>query len=71
MGGFDFAFHVQLRRGTFSDEDGGKSRADMLLQMQLNDLGANFGEDFVADFEAVEDARGHAEIIAWGDSGDG
>jgi hypothetical protein len=39
--------------------------------MQLNDLGANFGEDFVADFEAVEDARGHAEIIAWGDSGDG
>lgn len=66
MAGVDFAFDVELGGGIFSDEDGGESGADVLVKVEVDDLGAKFGEDFVADFEAVEDARGHAEIIAWG-----
>ncbi len=68
MAGFDFAFHVKLRSGIISDEDGGKSGADVLLQVEVNGLPAQFGKDFVADFQAIEDARGHAQIIAWGEN---
>jgi hypothetical protein len=54
-----------LRGGILSNENRGESGPDVLLQVELDDLGANFREDFVADFEAVESARGHWEIIAW------
>jgi hypothetical protein len=33
----------------------------VLLQMEFDHLGANFGEDFVADFQAVEEASGHGK----------
>jgi hypothetical protein len=65
VAGFDFTLHVQLGRGIFSDEDCGESWADVLFQVEFHHLGTNFGEDLVADFEAVEDARGHWGIIAW------
>ena len=67
VAGFDFAFYVELRGGIISDEDGGQSCADVLVQIEVDGLPAKFGEDFVADFQAIEDARGHAEIIAWGE----
>jgi hypothetical protein len=38
----------------------------VFTEVEFDGLGANFCEDFIADFAAVEDARGHAEIIAWG-----
>ncbi len=66
MAGGDFAFYVQLGGGILADEDGGEAGADMLVQMQIDDLGAEFGKDFVANFQAVQDAREHEEIIAWG-----
>src|SRR6267378_216925 len=56
--GGDFAFDIELRGGIFADEDGGKAGADA-LRMELDDIGLQFGEDFVADFQAVEDACGH------------
>jgi len=66
MAGIDFAFYVELGSGIFADQDGGESGADVLMEVQVDDMSANLGEDFVADFEAVEEARGHEEIIAWG-----
>jgi hypothetical protein len=65
MAGFDFAFHVELRGGIFSDENGGESGADVLFYVEFSDGEAQFSEDFVADFDSVEEASGHAEIIAW------
>ena len=67
MAGFDFAFYIELRGGIISDEDGGESGANVLVQMEVNGLPAKLGEDFVADFQAIEGARGHAEIIARGE----
>ena len=65
MAGFDFAFHVELRGGIFSDENGGEPGADVLFYVEFSDGEAQFSEDFVADFDSVEEASGHAEIIAW------
>ncbi len=56
--GGDFASDIELRGGIFADKDGGKAGADA-LRMELDDIGLQFGEDFVADFQAVEDACGH------------
>jgi hypothetical protein len=57
----DFGFYVKLRGGIFADEDGGKAGANSRCGEDA-DLVAEFGEDLVADFEAVENARGHAEL---------
>jgi hypothetical protein len=66
MAGFDLAFYVELGGRVVSDQDGGESGTDVLVDVQVDDLGADFIEDLVANFDAVEQARGHGEIIAWG-----
>src|SRR5712692_7096260 len=61
----DLAFDVELRRGILTDENSsepgtnacGGEEADFIFQL---------GEDLVADFIAVKNARGHGEIIAHG-----
>ena len=66
VAGFDFAFYIELGGGIFSDEHGGQAGADVMVKMEVDGIAANFGEDFVADFTAVQKAREHTGIIAWG-----
>ena len=54
MAGGDFAFYVELGGGIVSDQDGGESGSDVLMDVEVDGFGADFVEDFVADFEAVE-----------------
>ena len=66
--GGDFAFHVELRRGVFANEDGGETGADARGCEQA-DFVFQFGEDLVADFGAVEDACGHAMVAFYTEFG--
>src|ERR1700730_5306691 len=56
--GGDFTFDVDLRCGIFADEDGSEAGANS-LRAEFGKIGFQFGEDFVADFQAVENACGH------------
>jgi len=59
--GGDFAFDVELRSGIFADEDGSEAGTNASGRKQPYFI-AQFGEDLVADFSAVEDACGHAKL---------
>lgn len=59
----DFAFDIELRRGVFPDKNSGKAGPDS-LRVKTGDFGFQLGENFVADFQAVEDACRHTERIA-------
>src|SRR6266852_3932042 len=68
----DFAFHVELRGGIFADENCGQPWPHA-RRCEQSDFVFKFGEDLVANFVAVENARDHAmlafvvrrEIIAY------
>jgi hypothetical protein len=54
MAGVDFAFYIELGGGIVSDQDGGEAGADVPVHMQVDGLGAELLEDFVANFDAIE-----------------
>src|SRR5579885_726549 len=63
LAGGDFALNVKVRGGIIPRENGSKARLDP-NGIQDGDLVLKLGKDFVADFVAVEEARGHFGIIA-------
>lgn len=59
LAGSDLGFNVKLGSGIFAHEDDGETRADAFTSQALDFL-AEFREDLIADFCAVEDACGHS-----------
>ena len=57
----DLAFHVELRGGVFADEDGSEARPNARSGKQANFV-FQFGKDFVADFESIENACRHRAL---------
>src|SRR3984957_10531083 len=56
----DFAFHVKLRRRIVTHQNSGEPRADP-SGSHGRDFAFKLGEDLVADFQAIENARGHVQ----------
>ena len=61
--GGDFTFDVNLGSGIFADEDRGKAGANA-LGGEASHFGFQFGEDFVANFQAIENLCWHTERIS-------
>jgi hypothetical protein len=57
----DFALHVELRGRIFADEDGSEARLDASGGEGANFV-LQFGENFIANLEAIEDACGHETL---------
>jgi hypothetical protein len=59
--GGDFAFDIELRCGVFSYKDSGEAGTNTGCSENA-DFVFQFGENLVADFCAIEDARGHERL---------
>jgi hypothetical protein len=57
----DLALHVELGGRIFADEDGSKARLDASGGERANFV-LQFGENFVANLEAIEDACSHEAL---------
>jgi len=61
LAGCNFTFYIKLRGGVLADKNGCEAGANTGRGKQAYFI-AQLGEDLVPDFEAVEDARGHAVL---------
>ena len=58
LAGRNLALHINLRSGILAHQHGREPWANPMA-MQLGDLRFQFSENFVADFQAVQNACGH------------
>ena len=55
----NLGFYVELRSGIFTDKNSGQTWANAFASHARN-FAFQFGEDFIADFDPVENACGHS-----------